>query len=309
MIIEKVSIIGLGALGILFGHHLAKHMSPDNLRIIADTARIARYQRDRIYSNGEICNFHYVTPDVQVEPADLLLLAVKFNGLDDAIKAVKNHVGKNTIILSLLNGITSESIIGETYGMEHMLCCVAQGMDAVKIENKLQYSNMGMICFGDCSPGDISDKTKAVASFFEEKELPYIVDTDMQRRLWGKFMLNVGINQSVAVYETNYGGVQQEGKPRDTMIQAMREVVRISEKEGVPLTEEDIAYWLGIVRPLNPDNKPSLRQDIEAGRMTEVELFSGTVIKLGKKHGIPTPVNQFLYDKIKLMENAFPILL
>jgi len=305
MNIEKVSIIGLGALGILFGHHLAKHMNPDNLRVIADSGRIARYQRDRIYCNGEICNFHYVTPEKQVEPADLLLLAVKFNELDDAIRAVQNHVGKNTIILSLLNGITSETIIGETYGMEHMLCCVAQGMDAVKIENKLQYSNMGMLCFGDCCPGEISGKTKAVASFFEKTELPYMVDTDMQRRLWGKFMLNVGINQSVAVYETNYGGVQKEGRPRETMIQAMREVVRISAKEGVALTEEDIAYWLGIIRPLNPDNKPSLRQDIEAGRMTEVELFSGTVIKLGKKHGIPTPVNQFLYDKIKAMERAY----
>lgn len=305
MKIEKVSIIGLGALGTLFGNHLAKHMNSDNLRVIADSGRIGRYQRDQIYCNGEICDFHYVTPDKQVDSADLLLFAVKFNGLDDAIKAVKNHVGKNTIILSLLNGITSESIIGETYGMEHMLCCVAQGMDAVKIGNKLQYTNMGMLCFGDFIPGEISEKTKTVASFFEEMELPFMVDTDMQRRLWGKFMLNVGINQAVSVYETNYGGVQQEGKPRETMIQAMREVVQISEKESVALTEKDIEYWLGIIRPLNPDNKPSLRQDIEAGRLTEVELFSGTVIKLGIKHGIPTPVNQFLYDKIKSMESAY----
>lgn len=307
MNIEKVSVIGLGALGILFGHHLAKRMKPQNLRIIADSERISRYQHDQIYCNGEICDFHYVTPDEQVEPADLILFAVKFNGLDDAIKAVKNHVGKNTIILSLLNGITSESIIGEAFGMEHMLCCVAQGMDAVKIGNKLQYTNMGMICFGDFKAGEISEKTKSVASFFEKMELPFLADTDMQKRLWGKFMLNVGINQAVAVYETNYGGVQKDGKPRETMIQAMREVVQISEKEGVCLTEKDIDYWLDVIRPLNPDNKPSLRQDMEAGRLSEVELFSGTVIRLGKKHGIPTPVNQFLYEKIKAMESEFPL--
>jgi len=65
-----------------------------------------------------MCDFHFSTLDQQVESADLLLFSVKFNGLADAVKAVKNHVGKNTIILSLLNGITSESIIGETYGME-----------------------------------------------------------------------------------------------------------------------------------------------------------------------------------------------
>jgi len=301
----KVSIIGLGALGILFSHHLSKRMNPDQLRVIADSDRISRYRRDRIYCNGEECDFHYMTPDRQVEPADLLLFAVKFNGLDDAIKAAENHVGKDTIILSLLNGITSESIIGEKYGMEHMLCCVAQGMDAVKIGNKLDYSNMGMLCFGDFNPGEISGKTKKTAAFLQEMEVPYIVDTDMPKRLWGKFMLNVGVNQAVAVYETNYGGVQQDGKPRETMIEAMREVVRISEKEGIALTEKDIEYWLDVIRPLHPDNKPSLRQDLEAGRISEVDLFSGTVIRLGKKYGIATPVNQFLYEKIKRMEKNF----
>ena len=305
MNIQKVSIIGLGALGILFGNHLARRMNPEELRIIADSDRIARYERDGVYCNSEKCDFHYVTPESNVEPADLLLIAVKFSGLDSAIKDVKNHVGKNTIILSLLNGITSESIIADAYGEQHMLNCVAQGMDAVMIGNSLQYTNMGMLCFGDLIPGEISKKTKAVASFFEKMELPYLVDTDMRKRLWGKFMLNVGVNQAVAVFETNYGGVQQDGEPRNTMIQAMREVVLISEKEGVALTEKDIEYWLGIIRPLNPDNKPSLRQDIEAKRITEVELFAGTVIRLGIKHGIPTPVNQFLYGKIKSMEDAY----
>lgn len=302
MQIKKVSIIGLGALGILFGNHLVKHMNPDDLSIIADRDRIERYKKDQIYCNGEICDFRYQTPDEEGDPADLLLFAVKFNDLSDAIKAAKNKVGKNTIILSLLNGITSEAIIGESYGTDHMLCCVAQGMDAVKIGNGLQYSNKGMLCFGDFTPGEISGKTKSVASFFRKMELPHQVDTDMQKRIWGKFMLNVGVNQAAAVFETNYGGIQKDGRPRDTMIQAMREVISISQKEGVNLTEEDQKYWLEIISPLNPENKPSLRQDTEAGRLSEVELFSGTVITLGKKYGIPTPVNQFFYNEIKSME-------
>ena len=100
MEIKKVSIIGQGALGILFGHQMRKHMPKEDLRFIADESRIARYQKESVYCNGERCDFEYVSPDKQCEPADLLLFAVKYNALRDAVAAAKNHVGPNTIILS-----------------------------------------------------------------------------------------------------------------------------------------------------------------------------------------------------------------
>ena len=305
MEINKVSIIGLGALGILFGNQLSKNMPEKDLRIIADVDRIQRYEKDKIYCNNEICQFNYVTPEEPFVPADLLIFAVKYNDLKDAIKSVKNHVGENTIIMSVLNGITSETIIAETYGMDKVLYCVAQGMDAVKVGNKLTYHNMGMLCFGENEPDIISDRVKTVSRFFDKTGVPYEAVTDMQKRLWGKFMLNVGINQTVAVYSTNYGGVQKEGKARDTMIAAMREVIAISEKEDINLTEEDLNYWLEIVSTLNGEGKPSMAQDVEAGRFSEVELFSGAVLQFGKKHDIDTPVNQNLYDKITSIESEY----
>ncbi|WP_455662113.1 ketopantoate reductase family protein [Pradoshia sp.] len=305
MAIKKVSIIGLGALGVLFGHQLSKRMTPGDLRIIADRERISRYEKEKVYSNGELCEFHYVTPEEDCKTADLLIFSVKFNGLKEAIQSVQKHVGEHTIIISLLNGITSESIIGEVYGTDKVLYCVAQGMDAVKTGNKLTYDHMGMLCFGPKEPGVISAKAKELASFFEQMDVPYEVDTDMYRRQWGKFMLNVGVNQTVAVYQTNYGGVQREGEARDTMIAAMREVMALSAKEGVHLTEDDLSYWLNILGTLGPNGKPSMAQDTEAHRLSEVDLFAGTVIELGRKHQIPAPVNQELYDRIKVMEKQY----
>ena len=305
MEIRKVTIVGLGALGTLFGHHLANRMAKDDLRIVADRDRIERYRHDGIFSNGEKCDFHYVTPDEDCGPADLILVAVKFSGLDSAVESIRKHVGRDTIILSLLNGITSESIIGDVYGMDHMLLCVAQGMDAVKTGSRLKYANMGILCIGDRVPGIISEKTKSVAAFFDKKELPHQVATNMRKRLWGKFMLNVGVNQTAAVFNTGYGGLQKDGEPRDTMIAAMREVIRVSEAEGAGLTEEDLRYWLDVIRPLNPEGKPSLLQDTEARRPTEVALFAGTVIRLGEKYNIPTPVNAFLYRSILELESQY----
>ncbi|WP_078429929.1 ketopantoate reductase family protein [Alkalihalobacterium alkalinitrilicum] len=305
MEIKKVSIIGLGALGILFGHHLTKKMPKGDLKIIADLERIKKYETDGVYCNGELCHFQYVTPEQSGEPADLLIFAVKFDGLKNAIKAVKNHVGERTIMISLLNGIKSEAIIGQTFGLENILYSVAQGMDAVKEGNELTYDNIGMICFGEQEPGSISDKVKSFATFFDKMEIPYEIDPNMDKRFWGKLMTNVGVNQTVAVYRSNYGEIQKEGQARETMIAAMREVIALSEKAGIHLTEADLNYWLSVLDALSPEGKPSMAQDVEAGRLSEVDLFSGTVLELGEKYGVPTPVNNELYQRIKKIESEY----
>ncbi|MEA4925433.1 MAG: ketopantoate reductase family protein [Syntrophomonadaceae bacterium] len=305
MQIRIVSIIGLGALGILFGNHLSKYMPAGDLRIIADRDRIARYEQEGVYCNGKPCKFNFTTPEESGSPADLIILAVKYNGLNNAINAVKNQVGGNTILLSLLNGITSEAIIGQAYGMDNVLYSVAQGMDAVKVGNQMTYEHMGMICFGDREPGVISPQAQAVADFFAAMKLPYELDGHMPKRLWGKLLLNVGVNQAVAVYGSNYGDVQKKGTARDIMIAAMREVITLSEKENICLTEEDLSYWLRVVDSLSPLGKPSMRQDIEARRPSEVELFAGTVIALGEKYNVPTPINKMLYEKIMNIEGQY----
>ncbi len=304
--IRMVALIGLGALGIMYGHHLSKVMPFERLRIIADRERINRYETEKVYCNGELCRFNYVSPEEDAgEPADLVVFAVKYPGLAQAIEAVRKQVGDNTVILSTLNGITSEEVIGRTYGMEKIIYCVAQGMDAVKEGNRMTYVNMGILCIGDLEPGSISPNVRRVADFFERVKIPYEVDTDMRKRLWGKLMLNVGVNQTVAVYEGTYGTIQREGPARETMIAAMREVMALAPYEGVVLTEDDLRYWLALLGTLNPAGKPSMRQDLEAGRPSEVELFAGTIIELGKKYGVPTPVNQELYDRIKEIESHF----
>lgn len=305
MEIETVSIIGLGALGAMFGHFLAGRMPAENLRIVADQARLERYRSDPVYCNGERCEFRLVGAEEHGRPADLLIFAVKYNGLDSAIAEGGNQVGENTVILSLLNGISSEEIIGRALGMDKVLYCVAQGMDAVKEGNQVTYRNLGMLCFGVGTPGAGADKAEAVSRFFSKVGLPHTVDPDMKKRLWGKFMLNVGVNQAVAVCEGTYAQVQRQGPERDMMISAMREVMALSGPEGVALGEDDLRYWLNVIAPLSPVGKPSMRQDLEAGRPSEVELFSGTVLALAQKHGISCPTNEMLYRRIREMESRF----
>ncbi len=303
--IKTVAIIGLGALGILIGNKLAKSMPKEDLRIVADSKRIEGYKSQGVYDMGELCDFNYVSSEEKTDPADLVIFAVKFNALQDALKAVKNQVGENTLFLSILNGISSEDIIGRSYSYDRVIYAVAQGMDAVKEGNKLTYLNRGTVFFGDDTSGEKKELVERVERLFKRVNLPHEKVNDIKRRIWNKFMLNVGINQTLAIFGSTYIDAQSPGKTQDIMLSAMREVIPLAFKEGVDLSEEDIPYWLGIINTLNPKGKPSMRQDVEAKRPSELEMLGGTVLALGKKHGLDTPVNKMLYERLKEIESAY----
>lgn len=305
MEISNVSIVGLGALGVMLGNFISKKLPEGNLRIIADEKRISKYKSNNIYCNDEKCNFTYVNPNEITDiKSDLIIFAVKFSALKDAIKLVDNQVHKDTIFISLLNGISSEEIISSKYKKENIILCTAQGMDALKKGNRVYYKNMGFLKIGTYDNLN-KDKLDDLSNFFDKINFPYKVESNMRRALWSKLLLNTGINQSCMVFDTNFGGVQIEGKSRDIMISAMKEVVLVANSENIELNEDDIKLWLDLVSTLNPKGKPSMLQDFDARRYSEVELFSGEIIKLAKKHNLSTPTNDFLYKKIKSIESTY----
>jgi len=118
-------------------------------------------------------------------------------------------------------------------------------------------------------------------------------------------MLNVGVNQTVMIYEGTYETVQRPGRARDFMKAAMQEVILVAQKENVPITQADFDEYIRLLDTLNPAGMPSMRQDGLAHRKSEVELFAGTVVALAEKHGIDTPVNRKIYDTILEMERTY----
>ena len=306
--IRRVSIVGMGALGILYGDFFAGTLGQEQVTFLADSDRVKNYKDHPVYCNDREWRFQVqdgAVPDSR-GAAQLILFAVKATALEAAARAVKNQVGKDTIILSVLNGISSEEVIGHILGREHMLYCVAQGMDAVKMGNELTYSHMGQICIG--IPGEESWKEgmlDAVTELFERTGLPYTREPDILRRLWCKWMLNVGVNQAVMVAEGTYATVQKPGPARQMMKAAMAEVVALAQREGIRVTMEDLDDYVELIDSLNPGGMPSMRQDGLARRPSEVEFFAGTVIRRAEKAGLEVPVNRELYRRIKEMENSW----
>lgn len=299
---KKVALIGLGAMGVLYSDLLYRAFQ-DDFFVIADEKRIARYEAEGVYCNGTRCQFPYRSA-AEAELVDLLLVGVKFGGLQAAITEAAPFVQQGTVVISLLNGISSEKILQQAFPQAHVLYCIAQGMDAVKDGNQASYLHKGVLVLGEAD-GSHSEALQAVGKLLDKAEIPYMISDAVIRKLWSKLMLNTGINQVVMVQKGTYATVQQPGTARDMMIAAMREVMQVANAEGIDLNEEDVQGWLQIADGLNPDGMPSMRQDGLAKRYSEVELFSGTIIPLAQKHHLAVPTCTMLYQQIKEIEAEY----
>ena len=299
--IQSAYIAGLGAIGGAFGAKI-QEIKPESLRIICNQERVRRYTKQGVLVNGKAYTFRYLEPGGNAPAADLILIAVKHHQLSQAIEDIKKFVSKDTIILSLLNGISSEEIIGEAFGAEHVLPSIVVGTDSVRVNTNIRYTSIGKIVFGASIPYAHSKKIAAVRSFFEDVQIPHTVSDNILRDLWWKFMVNVGVNQASTILRAPYGVFQKIGDAQELMVSAAREVIQLSQKAGIHLNQNDLAEFIRIINALAPEGKTSMLQDIEAGRKTEVEIFAGTVLALGRQYKIQTPVNEILYKIITIME-------
>ena len=303
--IQSVALIGLGAIGAAYGSKLHTLLGSD-FTVVASKDRINRYTANGLDVDNTMFHFNYKTPETNADPVDLVIFAVKNDQLEQALTDMKYYIGPDTIILSLLNGISSEEEIYNRKQNNHILYSMCVGIDAVRRDNRIRFSSIGKICFGE-KDRSLSKDVLAAKDLFERAGIPYEIPEDIWHTIWAKFMFNVGINQVSAVLRAPYKYFQEVPSLHEWMEQAMYEVVAISQKVGVNLTEADVHSYRPILMKLSPDGQTSMLQDIVEERKTEVEYFAGKVCELGRKYGIPTPINDQLYQLIPIIEDMASI--
>ena len=301
--INSVAIVGMGALGLMYGEHIQQKAGMGSVSFLLDSQRMTRYQSAEFSVNGKKIQFPLVDAS-EAKPVDLVIVATKYNGLRSAMEVMEKAVGKDTVIISVLNGISSEKILAEKFNEDQIIPCVALGLDAMRDGCALNYCSKGRLCIGACKESQIP-ALEALIQYFEKIQMPYSKEEDIMHTMWGKFLMNVGINQTCMVYDTTYSGAFTDECASKDMFAAMREVIAIAEAEGVIITETDFEYFLGVLKTLNPEGYPSMRQDALAKRKSEVDMFAGAVIEIAKKHGISVPVNKKYYQIVQEMESKY----
>lgn len=301
--IKKVTLIGLGAMGVFFAPRISEKLGAD-FRILADGARKERLERKGVTVNTINYRFPIITPDVEGDPADLVIIAVKGYDLEQAIRDIKNQVGKDTIILSVLNGVESEKQIAAVYGSEHLLYSYMR-ISIVMKDGKTEFDpHKGLIHFGDLKndPKHYSGNVLAVKSLFDLCGIDYKIDADMLKGIWFKFMCNVAENMTCAMFGVPFGAFQKNDDANFFRHKAMWEVIRIANKLGIDIGQNEIDRQEHTLGRLPYENKPSTLQDLEVGKRTEVDMFAGTVVRLGKELGVETPVCECFLHGIHLIE-------
>lgn len=303
--IKTAAIIGAGALGLLYCGLMKKKLA-NNCYFLTDGQRYERIKTGRFEINGKKEVFNVINADVlksdkQIKP-DLILVAVKNHHLPETLSLLEKAVGNDTIIISVLNGIESEVFLREQFPAAQVISTVAVGMDAVKEGSSLYYTKSGKLLIGAEGNDKSNSHLIKLAGFFDSCNMAYEIPDDIERSVWWKWMINIGVNQVSAVTGANYGVFHTDRDIQLLMESAMQEAIETAKAAGVDLRNNDIENWYPILNSLGPDNKTSMLQDIEACRKTEVEAFSGRLIEISSTYNIDVPVNKTLFRIIKTKE-------
>ena len=296
---ENVLFLGMGAVGMTFASQFADRGYP--FHFLCDTARKEAYERRERIVNGRPYFFPCLTPGEISCPPDFLFVAVKDYQLQEALEILEKVVGPGTVVLSLLNGIDSEEILGEKLGAEKILPCFVARMDSTRENDRLVYSSPGQIVFGEAD-GKFTPRMERLGRLLEEAGVLFEATGEITRKMWWKFMVNVGINQAGAILRAPYRVFQEVPESLEAAFAAMREVMAVASHSGISLSEEDLQESVRMLMSFNPEGKNSMLQDLEAARKTEVEMFAGKVCRLGERHGVSTPVNRLFYNLLKTLE-------
>lgn len=298
MKIQSVAVLGAGAVGsyVIWGLSEKKDIK---LGVIAEDERAGRLKKG--------CRINDVTyhPDVwtpqEAHGVDLLIVCLKYGALPGALESIRAIVGENTIVMSLMNGVDSEDIIAEAIGASHMIYSVIK-VASHKEDDGYYFvpeTTIGII-FGELQAPYDSERVQAIEALFADTGIHYRSTKFAQEEMWSKFRLNVCNNLPQAILGAGVGCYTDSEHMKAISDGLRRELEAVAAAKGIDMSKIEASSKHG--SPVRASAKFSTLQDIEAGRHTEIDMFSGALMRMGKELGIPTPYNEYTYHMIKALE-------
>lgn len=306
--IQNILICGVGGVGGYFGGILANKINLLGKKeyktyFLARGPHLEIIKKDGLWlhtSDGEelICKPNFTSDNIDNFPApDLCLICVKSYDLDELIKGLNKKLSANTIIIPLMNGIDIYERIRKNLRKCIVLpSCVYIGSHIDKPGLVIQTGNPGFFNCG-YDPKYPSVKPQRVLDFFKEFNIAVNWREDPYPAIWEKYILVASFALVSAHTGQTMGGIIYDNNSLDMLRKIMKEIILIAEKKGIKFADDIIDNIIEFCKDY-PDVKPSYARDVEKGRNNEGDLFGGTIIRLGKELGIPTPMTNSLYNDI-----------
>jgi len=300
----KIAVIGAGGVGGYFGGKLAN--AGFDVTFIARGKHLEAIKQAGLKVKSRFGDFHVkpvnATADIKnINQADLIIVSVKAWQVKEIRDELARRIQPDTIILPLQNGILAAEELAERIDKKHIvggLCRIFS-----KIESPGVIHHFGVeptIVFGELDKNRTS-RVEKIKQVLDTAGITSHISMDIEADLWRKFIA-ICAGGLMAVSRTTYGELRELQETRKMMVALLKEIYRISQKIGIDIENDFVDKTVAFFDSFPYESTTSLARDIWEGKPSEIDYQNGTVVNLGKRYGIKTPVNEFIYTCIIPME-------
>jgi len=304
----NVLIVGAGALGSLIGARLSKTHASISLfstnREHMEAIRQGGLDIEEL--DGTVRNYPlttYFEVDKLPRNPELALVLVKTYATQRAVSLVQGVCSPSTVFLTLQNGIGNWERIAEITGKEAVLAgSTAQGSTLLG-PGLIRHGGNGPTYIGE-PDGSTSERVRRSVELFREAGLAAEPSEEVERLIWEKLVVNVGINAITGLTGIRNGFIAEMQEAGDLCRLAVEEAIMVAGSKGFPIGMEMVQRVIAVARA-TARNRSSMGQDVDKKKKTEIDAINGAVVRFGKEAGIPTPVNRTLTLLMKVLEAQY----
>ena len=233
-------------------------------------------------------------------PCDVILYCVKTPANDTAIPFMRPMIGPDTVVISLQNGVDNGELLAREFGEGRVMEGAAYVFSAITAPGKInQTGGPRKIVFGRLGGGG-SPGGEEIVGVMREAQVDARLSEDIRIELWNKFILICAVSGMTALTRRPLGEILGYDGTARMAREVMREVYQLALAMGIPLEPESDAANYRFMAQQDPAGKGSMCHDLEAGRRLEIDSLCGYVSRMARVHGVATPLNDYLYDTLKL---------
>jgi len=307
-VIERVCVIGAGSIGSLFAGHLAQVADVSVLTRRDDHAEALNREGLRVTGRSDLHARVTASADPDaIEPFDLGIVATKANGLDSAATALEGRFPE-ALVMTTLNGLGAEAVVRE-HGEWPIVSAVTFMSGTKHSDTEVEYVLDTATWMGPYEDTPL-ERVEEVGDLVRRSGLEAEVFPDLLPAQWSKLIFNATVNSVAALTGLRHDHhFADEAEPSD-LGHLVRDLVdegkAVAAAAGVDLYEDPWEMNVHATRR-GSAHYPSMLEDVEAHRATEIDLITGSLVREAERHGVPVPLHTALYRLVKAREESWTV--
>ncbi|WP_438710824.1 ketopantoate reductase family protein [Aquimarina muelleri] len=300
-----IVIIGVGGVGGYFGGKISN--SGQKVTLVARGKHLEAIRKKGLLVksiDGDFVTHPFMVTDTieMVEKADLVLICTKSWQVAEAAKSIVSILKENTIVIPLQNGADNAEKVCSVLDAKHVvggLCKIYSKIEASGIIS--HFGHTPEIVFGELDKS-ITERLTLVKQIFDKAGFKNTVSEDIEVDIWGKFMFIATVSGLGALTRATIGEMYENKETYHILEQTATEIYEVGIAKGISFPKDMVQRIMLFIGAQSYASTASTQRDIMEGKPSELDNFNGYIVKEGKKLGIATPVNMFIYNCLLPME-------